>query len=630
MAGQLPGYLSHHKAQSIASSKYLQEDPQSLRRWYFSREEIEKHSPSRKDGIDYEKESGLRKLYCSFLQELGIELKVPQVTIATAMLLCHQFYMRQSHTKNHWQIIATVSMFLACKAEETPRWLADLVVVSYKLIYKWDPSAPQRIRDKEVYDKQKELILVGERLLLSTVAYELNIEHPYKPLVAAIKRLEISHKELAKVAWNFVNDWLRSTLCLQYKPHYIAAGSLFLAAKFLKVKLPTEKGKTWWMQFDVSPKQLEDVVQQMLHFLENNHSQAVPPKCGRSSESRPAIGKGVSSNTESCISSGSVIAPAASSTAMVDTGGLLKNAISENGNAHSSTVGDSVKQKYQKQAVPLPSGRPTELRRAIGRDVSRTMESCISSGSVAAQGCSSSAMAETGQLPKSVISKNSTAQSSITIGSAKENNQNGGSTQSEAAVGKAVSHSKKPCVSSSSVIAQDSSCTSMVQTGVLPKSVISRNSSVPSNAAVESINEKEHLDSSDCGSANSVVEDGSSEPRMGQAKQEPCNTVSAEEPKRKIDVHRIKETLKRRKLDKTMHKKVEMDDEIDSEAWIERELEKPCNIVCAEEPKRKIDVHRIKETLKRRKLDRTTHKKVGMDNEIDSEAWIERELENLE
>jgi cyclin T len=43
---------------------------------------------------------------------------------------------------------------------------------------------------------------------------------------------------------------------LEWKPHYIAAGSLFLAAKLQKVKLPT-KGNAWWMQFDVSPKQLE-------------------------------------------------------------------------------------------------------------------------------------------------------------------------------------------------------------------------------------------------------------------------------------------------------------------------------------------------------------------------------------
>lgn len=50
---------------------------------------------------------------------------------------------------------------------------------------------------------------------------------------------------------------LHTTLCLQYKPHYIAAGSIFLAAKILKVKLPKEKGRVWWMQFDVAPKRLE-------------------------------------------------------------------------------------------------------------------------------------------------------------------------------------------------------------------------------------------------------------------------------------------------------------------------------------------------------------------------------------
>ncbi|KAI3862316.1 hypothetical protein MKX03_017393, partial [Papaver bracteatum] len=44
--------------------------------WYFSKTEIDDHSPSRKDGIDFEKESELRKLYCSFLQDLGMKLKV--------------------------------------------------------------------------------------------------------------------------------------------------------------------------------------------------------------------------------------------------------------------------------------------------------------------------------------------------------------------------------------------------------------------------------------------------------------------------------------------------------------------------------------------------------------------------
>ncbi|KAM7521153.1 hypothetical protein LguiB_020115 [Lonicera macranthoides] len=186
-----------------------------------------------------------------------IEYIWPQVTIAIAMMLCHRFYIRQSHAKNDWQTIGTACMFLACKSEETPRCLNDLLAVAYKLMYKWDPSAPKRIRQREVYDKQKELILTGERLLLATVAFDLNIEHPYKPLVAAFKRLDILDRELVKIAWNFVNDWMRTTVCLQYKPHYIAAGSIFLAAKLQKVKLPKVEGKVWWMQFDVSPLQLE-------------------------------------------------------------------------------------------------------------------------------------------------------------------------------------------------------------------------------------------------------------------------------------------------------------------------------------------------------------------------------------
>jgi hypothetical protein len=44
--------------------------------WYFSRREIEENSPSRRDGIDLKKESSIRKLYCKFLQELGMALKM--------------------------------------------------------------------------------------------------------------------------------------------------------------------------------------------------------------------------------------------------------------------------------------------------------------------------------------------------------------------------------------------------------------------------------------------------------------------------------------------------------------------------------------------------------------------------
>ncbi|WVZ86876.1 hypothetical protein U9M48_033594, partial [Paspalum notatum var. saurae] len=174
--------------------------------WYFSRKEIEENSLSRRDGIDLKKESYLRKSYCTFLQDLGMRLKVPQVTIATAIVFCHRFFLRQSHAKNDRRTIATVCMFLAGKVEETPRPLKDVILLSYEIIHKKDPAAVQRIKQKEVYEQQKELILLGERVVLVTLGFDLNVHHPYKPLVEAIKKFKVAQNALAQVAWNFVND----------------------------------------------------------------------------------------------------------------------------------------------------------------------------------------------------------------------------------------------------------------------------------------------------------------------------------------------------------------------------------------------------------------------------------------
>ncbi|PRQ30574.1 putative cyclin [Rosa chinensis] len=253
------------------SSCYRQtEDKEEGGSWYFSRKEIEENSPSKVDGIDLKKEAYLRKSYCTFLQDLGMRLKVPQVTIATAIIFCHRFYVCQSHAKNDRRTIATVCMFLAGKVEETPRPLKDVILVSYEIIHKKDPAAAQRIKQKEVYEQQKELILTGERVVLGTLAFDFNVHHPYKPLVEAIKKFKVAQNALAQVAWNFVNDGLRTSLCLQFKPHHIAAGAIFLAAKFLKVKLPSDGEKVWWQEFDVTPRQLEEVSNQMLELYEQN------------------------------------------------------------------------------------------------------------------------------------------------------------------------------------------------------------------------------------------------------------------------------------------------------------------------------------------------------------------------
>nr|KYP51905.1 Cyclin-T1-5 [Cajanus cajan] len=298
MAGLLLGDVSHHGTSQGVSQRHSQEKPEDGSRWYFSRKEIEEYSPSKQDGIDLKKETYLRKSYCTFLQDLGMRLKVPQVTIATAIIFCHRFFLRQSHAKNDRRTIATVCMFLAGKVEETPRPLKDVILISYEIINKKDPVAIMKIKQKEVYEQHKELILIGERVVLATLGFDLNVHHPYKPLVEAIKKFKVAQNALAQVAWNFVNDGLRTSLCLQFKPHHIAAGAIFLAAKFLKVKLPSDGEKVWWQEFDVTPRQLEEVSNQMLELYEQNRMPPSNDVEGGGGTSNRATAKATASNDE--------------------------------------------------------------------------------------------------------------------------------------------------------------------------------------------------------------------------------------------------------------------------------------------------------------------------------------------
>ncbi|KAH7431877.1 hypothetical protein KP509_08G071000 [Ceratopteris richardii] len=174
--------------------------------WFFTRAQIEDHSPSRRDGISLVKENQLRKSYCGFLRDLGMRLKVPQMTIATSILFCHRFFLRQSHAKNDRYTIATACMFLAGKVEETPKLLQNVLFISYEIRHKKDKSAANNIKQKEVYEYEKERVLLAENLVLQTLDFNINIVNPYRRLVAALKKLSIMDKFVVQVAWNFLND----------------------------------------------------------------------------------------------------------------------------------------------------------------------------------------------------------------------------------------------------------------------------------------------------------------------------------------------------------------------------------------------------------------------------------------
>ncbi|KAI3459376.1 hypothetical protein Pfo_016039 [Paulownia fortunei] len=232
---------------------------------FMSRDEIERCSPSRKDGIDVLHETHLRYSYCAFLQNLGVRLDLPQTTIGTAMVLCHRFFVRRSHASHDRFLIATAVLFLASKSEETPRPLNDVLRVSCEIFHEQEFAVLSYMLPIDWFEQYRERIIEAEQLILTTLNFELSVQHPYESLTSTLQKLGFSQSVLVNLALSLVSEGLRSSLWLQFKPHQIAAGAAYLAAKFLNMNLASCHNV--WHEFHTPPSVLRDVAHQLMELF---------------------------------------------------------------------------------------------------------------------------------------------------------------------------------------------------------------------------------------------------------------------------------------------------------------------------------------------------------------------------
>ncbi|KHG26364.1 Cyclin-T1-4 [Gossypium arboreum] len=168
------------------------EDDESV---FMTRDDIERYSPSRRDGIDALRETHLRYSYCAFIQNLGLQLELPQTTIGTAML------------------IATAALFLAAKSEETPRPLNNVLRTSCEIFHKQDITFLSYLLPVDWFEQYRERVIEAEQMILTTLNFELNVQHPYAPLTSILNKIGLSQTALVNLALNLVSEgpmnWLK-------------------------------------------------------------------------------------------------------------------------------------------------------------------------------------------------------------------------------------------------------------------------------------------------------------------------------------------------------------------------------------------------------------------------------------
>uniref|UniRef100_A0ABM5F481 Cyclin-T2 isoform X3 n=1 Tax=Pogona vitticeps TaxID=103695 RepID=A0ABM5F481_9SAUR len=264
VAGSGPGASSASRGAGLGSS-----------RWFFTREQLE-NTPSRRCGVEADKELSYRQQAANLIQDMGQRLNVSQLTINTAIVYMHRFYMHHSFTKFNrnfsQQIISPTALFLAAKVEEQPRKLEHVIKVAHACLH---PQEPQLDTKSDAYLQQAQELVILETIMLQTLGFEITIEHPHTDVVKCTQLVRAS-KDLAQTSYFMATNSLHlTTFCLQYKPTVIACVCIHLACKWSNWEIPVSTdGKHWWEYVDpsVTLELLDELTHEFLQILEKTPS----------------------------------------------------------------------------------------------------------------------------------------------------------------------------------------------------------------------------------------------------------------------------------------------------------------------------------------------------------------------
>ncbi|XP_034774917.2 cyclin-T1-like isoform X1 [Acipenser ruthenus] len=236
-------------------------------KWYFTREQLE-NSPSRRAGLDPDKELSYRQQAANLLQDMGQRLNVSQLTINTAIVYMQRFYMVQSFTRFHRNVIAPATLFLAAKVEEQPRKLEHVIKVAHACLNPQDPSPDTK---SDAYLQQAQDLVILESIILQTLAFEITIDHPHTHVVKCTQLVRAS-KDLAQTSYFMATNSLHlTTFSLQYSPPIVACVCIHLACKWSNWEIPVSADeKHWWEYVDptVTLELLDELTQDFLQILE--------------------------------------------------------------------------------------------------------------------------------------------------------------------------------------------------------------------------------------------------------------------------------------------------------------------------------------------------------------------------
>ncbi|XP_066473011.1 cyclin-T1 [Tiliqua scincoides] len=312
------------------------------RRWYFTREQLAR-SPSRRAGIDPDKELSYRQQAANLLQDMGQRLNVSQLTINTAIVYMHRFYMVQSFTQFPRNSLAPAALFLAAKVEEQPRKLEHVIKVAHACLHPEEALPDTR---SEAYLQQAQDLVILESIILQTLGFEITIDHPHTHVVKCTQLVRAS-KDLAQTSYFMATNSLHlTTFSLQYTPPVVACVCIHLACKWSNWEIPVSTdGKHWWEYVDgtVTLELLDELTHEFLQILEKTPNRLKRIRNWRATQAARKS-KTDEQDDDECLSEQTILSMISRSSSDMTIAGLMSMSTSSTAGAITSlppSAGDS-------------------------------------------------------------------------------------------------------------------------------------------------------------------------------------------------------------------------------------------------------------------------------------------------
>ncbi|CAD6582723.1 MAG: hypothetical protein CYPHOPRED_002109 [Cyphobasidiales sp. Tagirdzhanova-0007] len=206
----------------------------SANSWLFDDEDFQ-HTPSRADGITYERETYERAYGVDLIVRVGsVRINVPVLTVATAALFLQRFYMVESLAQYGAREVAMACLFLAGKVEESLRKVEAVVNYCLRLEDRRKGKEPDIHPSSESFKRLVQQVLYIEEVILVALQFDLTVVHPHPLLSRALNghANELSHSQitsLGRCAWQIMSDMYTTILCVSYSTSTLAAACFLLA-----------------------------------------------------------------------------------------------------------------------------------------------------------------------------------------------------------------------------------------------------------------------------------------------------------------------------------------------------------------------------------------------------------------